>query len=98
MALGGLKKGDRKIKAIASEVADLDRVRTVDDFIYAAPLQARGDALTAEVIHMINDLRMMAIDLQASGSDVIKAAITYLARQGKDTVIAELQAIAKPNK
>ncbi len=98
MGLSGLKKGDRKIKASDGAVADKDRVCTVDDFIYAAPLQARDDELTADVNKLIDDLKLMAIGFHTSRSDVVKAAVAYLARQDSDIVVAELRAIAKPNK
>jgi hypothetical protein len=55
-------------------------------------------SLTTEVSEEIDTLKLMATGFQPSRSDVVKAAIAYLARQDKSTVVAELQAIAKPNK
>ena len=55
-------------------------------------------SLTTAVSEEIDTLKLMATGFQPSRSDVVKAAIAYLARQGKSTVVAELQAIAKPNK
>lgn len=55
-------------------------------------------SLTTAVSEEIDTLKLMATGFQPSRSDVVKAAIAYLARQDKSTVVAELRAIAKPNK
>lgn len=117
MALGGLKKSDKKVGTVQLAAGDADKQADIDDFINAAPLHSRVDmakaktvvkrkaraknhifSLTTEVSEEIDTLKLMATGFQPSRSDVVKAAIAYLARQDKSTVVAELQAIAKPNK
>lgn len=117
MALGGLKKSDKKIVDAGNGVGATEKQADIDNFINAAPLHTRSDmakvktvvkrkaraknhifSLTTEVSEEIDTLKLLATGFHPSRSDVVKAAIAYLARQDKNTVVAELRAIAKPNK